>query len=372
MAATLEQYVAEATNAYKPSTSAIQSQLDSLSGRLDATNESINRDYAQQQANLNLASNQAAEAASMSAAGNGGSFGGAGNLARRKYYEQSFVPAVTQLQTNRANDLLAAREANENTRNTLNQQLANLQSQAANQGVQQYYADTEAEAGRTFQAGEAQKTRDYQAEQAQLSRDFEASQSEITRQFQAEQSSLDRQFNEAQAQLNREWEDYLADKRYKNEAVEAEKVRQFQAEQAELERQYNAEQARLNREFEAAQNAASRAIQQRQIDAQNVSRYYDDGYGNSGVKTWDFGNGYRIYDNGGEAVYYRNNTPLTRGEFLQGTGGNGVNWNLWNDIWDSGTRTNGVGSDTIAAISGLSGTNAARYKNSNQYGYLWS
>ena len=314
MTATLEQYVAEATNAYKPSTNAIQSQLDSLSGRLDATNESINRDYAQQQANLNLASNQAAEAASMRAAGNGGSFGGAGNLARRKYYEQSFVPAVTQLQTNRANDLLAAREANENTRNTLNQQLANLQSQAANQGAQQYYADTEAEAGRTFQAGEAQKTRDYQAEQAQLSRDFEASQSEITRQFQAEQSSLDRQFNEAQAQLDREWEDYLADKRYKNEAVEAEKVRQFQAEQAELERQYNAEQARLNREFEAAQNAANRAIQQRQINSQNA-RSNATSYGYTLDSNKNLYGGYNWRDGNGNLVTIATVAANTPGDF---------------------------------------------------------
>lgn len=369
MAATLEQYVAEATNAYKPSTSAIQSQLDSLSGRLDATNESINRDYAQQQANLNLASNQAAEAASMSAAGNGGSFGGAGNLARRKYYEQSFVPAVTQLQTNRANDLLAAREANENTRNTLTQQLANLQSQAANQGAQQYYADTEAEAGRTFQAGEAQKTRDYQAEQAQLSRDFEASQSEITRQFQAEQSSLDRQFNEAQAQLNREWEDYLADKRYKNEAVEAEKVRQFQAEQAELERQYNAEQARLNREFEAAQNAASRAIQQQQVNSQNAYNDYilkAAQQGNSnGLKSWDFGNGYSLTAMpNGQATYYKNGTPISAGNFLEGTGSSGANWNLWNDVWGNGVSTNGVGSDTVEAFN-------RRSPNSSNYSYLF-
>ena len=314
MTATLEQYVAEATNAYKPSTNAIQSQIDALQGNLDKTKESINRDYAQQQANLNLASNQAAEAASMSAAGNGGSFGGAGNLARRKYYEQSFVPAVTQLQTNRANDLAAAQQASDNTRLQLNQKLADVQSQASNQATQQYYATTE-----------AQKTRD----------------------FQAEQSSLDRQFNEAQAQLNREWQDYLADKQYKNEAIEAEKVRQFQAEQAELERQYNAEQARLNREFEAAQNAESRRLQQQQIDADKEYNQYL--MKANSVKSWDFGNGYTLEEGPNNlAIYRKNGTAISPGEFLEGTGESGANWNLWKDVWNEGVGTSGVGSGAIA------------------------
>lgn len=367
MVQTLEQYVAEATNAYKPAANAVQSQIDSLQRNLNSTNESINRDYAQQQANLNLASNQAAEAASMRAAGNGGSFGGAGNLARRKYYEQTFVPAVTQLQTNRANDLAAAQRANENTRLQLNQQLANIESQAANQALQQYNTATEAEAGRTFQAGEAQKTREHEAQQAQISRDF-----------QANQSNLDREYQAQQAQLNREWQDYLADKQYKNEAVEAEKVRQFQEEQARLDREYQAEQARLNqefqaqqaqldRDFQAQQNAASRAIQQRQIDAQNVSRYYDDGYGNSGnngLKNWDFGGGYSIQAlPNGQAAYYKNGQLVSAGQFLEGTGASGAKWDLWNDVWRNGVSTNGVGSDTVEAFNRVSPT--------GNYGYLY-
>ena len=241
MAQSLEEYVAQTTNAYKPSATAIQSQIDALPGRLDTTMQAINKDYAQQQANLNNLSNQAAEAASMQAAGSGGSFGGAANIANRKYYEQSFVPAVTQLQTNRANDIAAARQANEDTRNQLNTQLANMQTQAALQGTQQYYTDLGAEQSRNFQANQAQ---------------------------------LDRDFNQAQAQLNREWQDYLADKQYKNEAIEAEKVREFQAAQAQLNREYEAQQAELNRQFQAQQNAASRAIQQRQIDSNNAYNNY--------------------------------------------------------------------------------------------------
>lgn len=229
MAQSLEQYVAQATNAYKPAADAIQQQINALPGRLDTTTQAINKDYAQQQANLNNISNQAAEAASMQAAGSGGSFGGAANLANRKYYEQSFVPAVTQLQTNRANDLANARQSNEDQRNALQTQLANLGAQANTQALSQYYSDTGAEQARNFQADQAQ---------------------------------LDRDFNQAQAQLNREWQDYLADKQFKNEAVEAEKVRQFQAAQAQLDREYNARQAQLNR-----------AVQYKQIESQNS--YYN-------------------------------------------------------------------------------------------------
>lgn len=230
MTTSLEEYVAKATSAYQPSANAIQQQIDALPGRLNETTQSIERDYAQQQSNLNNLSNQAAEVASMQAAGSGGSFGGAANIANRKYYEQSFVPAVTQLQTNRANDIAKARQANEDTRNNLTSQLAGMQTQANTQALNQYFSDT----------------------QAQLNRDF----------------------NQAQAQLDREWQDYLADKRYKNEAIEAEKVREFQARQAELERQYNAEQAQLNRDFQAQQNAASRALQQKQIDSSNAYNDY--------------------------------------------------------------------------------------------------
>lgn len=151
MAKTLEQYVAEATQAYAPATQAVQTQLDALQGQLDTANEQINSNYARQQAGLNTARNQAAESASMQAAGSGGSFGGQANIANRKYYEQSFVPAVTQLQTNQANDLAAAKQENDNRRTSLNSQLSNLQAQANQAALAQYYADLEAERQRQHQ-----------------------------------------------------------------------------------------------------------------------------------------------------------------------------------------------------------------------------
>ena len=271
MVASLEQYVAEATQAYQPTQTAIQNQINALSGQLESTNKQINKNYAQQQAGLNRQRNMAAETASMQAAGSGGSFGGAANLANRKYYDQSFVPAVTQLQTNQANELAQARQDNENQRTSLNSQLASIQAQANQQALAQYYADLEAE-----------------------------------------------------------------------------------------------RQRELQRQQIAAQNAYNQYL----MDAMKNAN-------NNGVKTWDFGGGYKVYDNGGEAVYTLNGNEISRGKFLEGTGKN-TQWNLWNDIWNSGTRTNGIGSDTIQAYKNWYQPNTPRLygnltslQNSSKYGYLY-
>ena len=258
MGKTLEGYVAEATKAYEPSRTAIQNQLDALNGQLENTNEQINRNYAQQQAGLNRQRNMAAETASMQAAGSGGSFGGASNLANRKYYDQTFVPAVTQLRTNQSNDLAAARQANENERMALNTQLAGLESQANQHALAQYYSDLEAE--------------------------------------------------------------------------------------------------------------KNRALQQRQIDAQNAyNQYLMDAMkaANDQLKNWDFGNGYSVQAlPNGQAAYYKNGKVISAGEFLEGTGAYGARWDIWNDIWNNGISTNGVGSDTVEAFN--------RYSpNDSKYRYLY-
>lgn len=276
MVQSLESYVAQATQAYQPAQTAVQSQLDALSGQLATTNQQINKNYAQQQAGLNRQRNAAAETASMQAAGSGGSFGGAANLANRKYYDQTFVPAVTQMRTNQSNELAAARQANEDKRTSLEAQKANLASQANQQALQQYWAAQEAEAQR-------------------------------------------------------------------------------------------AAQLRAQREANAAQNAYYKYM----MDAMK------NGGNNNGVKTWDFGGGYKVYDNNGEAVYALNGNQISRGQFLEGTGKN-TQWNLWNDIWNSGTKTNGVGSDTIQAYKNFYQPNAPRIsgnttslRGSSKYGYLY-
>lgn len=193
MVQTLEQYIAQATDAYKPAQTAIQKQMDSLAGQLETTNQQINKNYAQQQAGLNQQRNMAAETASMQAAGSGGSFGGAANIANRKYYDQSFIPAVTQMRTNQSNDLAQARQANEDRRTGYESQMANLNAQANQQGLSQYYTDLGEEQARAFQAAESLKQREFQAEQDRLAREYQAQQAELARKFEAEQAELNRQ-----------------------------------------------------------------------------------------------------------------------------------------------------------------------------------
>lgn len=247
MAVSLEQYVAEATNAYAPAKNAIQTQLGSLDSNYNTGAEKINRNYEQQQTQLNNQRNQAAEASSLAAAASGGAFGGQGNIARRKYYEQTFVPAQTQLQTNQANELDALRQNIENQRTSLNSQLANLDAQANQSALQQYWA-----------------------------------------------------------------------------AVEAEKQRE-----AELRRQ---------REAQAAQNAFNKYIMDAMKNANN----------NAGNKVWDFGGGYTLVQgDDGRAYYKRNGEQVAAATFLYGTADNKNKWNLWNDVWNNGVNTYGVGSDTI-------------------------
>ena len=165
MAKTLEQFTAEAMNAYQPAKSAIQTQLGSLDANRTTAVDNINRGYAQQQAQLEGQRNQAAESASMQAAGSGGSFGGSANIANRKYYERSFIPAQTQLQTNQANELAQANQNFENQRTSLNSQLANLEAQQNQQALQQYWAAEEQEKVRAAQAASEQAYYKYLADQ---------------------------------------------------------------------------------------------------------------------------------------------------------------------------------------------------------------
>lgn len=275
MAISLEQYVAEATNAYKPAKTAIQTQLDALPGQLQAANDTISRNYAQQQSQLNDQRNAAATSASLQAAGSGGSFGGKANLANRRYYTQSFVPAQTQLQTNQSNEMQRTRQNYEDQRTSLNSQMSNLDAQINEMALKKYW-----------------------------------------------------------------------------EAVEAEKQRQWEAEQAERNRQ-------AQRAAAAAQAAAQNDYMRYLMEAQKSQGQ------SQGLKNWNFGNGYSLQElPNGQAAYYKNGAALSAGQFLEGTGASGVNWNLWKDVWNNGVSTNGVGSDTVAAFNRVTPTNS-------KYDYLW-
>ena len=274
MAISLEQYVAEATNAFKPARNAVQAQIDAIGGQLQTANEAINRNYAQQQSQLNDQRNAAATAASLQAAGSGGSFGGQANLANRRYYTQSFVPAQTQLQTNQSNELQRTRQSYDDKRTSLNSQLSSIDAQANEMALNKYWA-----------------------------------------------------------------------------AVEAEKQRQWEAEQAEKARQAQRAAAAAQA---AAQNNYMKYLMESQKAAQGQQR---------GLKNWDFGNGYSIQEgSNGQAIYMANGVPISAGAWLGNTiGGAGaggkVRWDLWNDIWNNGVKTNGVGSDTIDSINRARGAN---------------
>lgn len=261
--ATLEEYVAQATNAYKPAQTAIQNQLNALSGNLATRKNEINTDYAQQEEGLNKQRNLASSNASMSAAMRGSAFGGQTDAAIDEYYRDTFTPALTTLNTNKANALRKAEQEIENQRVSLNSQLSNLESQANQQALQQYWA-----------------------------------------------------------------------------AIEAEKQRQAQLQ--------------AQREAQASQNAWYDRLMN-QIKNQNQG---------SGVKNWDFGNGYSIQEGkNGQAVYLRNGQAVSAGSWLGNTiggaspGASSVRWDLWNDIWKNGVKTQGVGSDTIDAINKARGQN---------------
>ena len=110
----------------------------------------------------------------------------------------------------------------------------------------------------------------------------------------------------------------------------------------------------------AAQKYAADAGLRVQQYLQNLAKQNEKKY-----KNWDFGNGYSLQENAnGEATYLYKNNPISAGQFLENTGANGANWNLWNDIWNQGVSTRGVGSDTVSAFNRISPA-------SEKYNYLF-
>ena len=143
--ANLEQIMAETSKSYDNSRKALNDQINAISGDLAAQQERINNQYAQQGKNLGNQRNWQAQASSMAASRNGGSFGGASEIANKKYYQQSYVPAVTQMQTNQANDLSSAESQANQNRLSLQQTLAQLNDEANRYALQRYDAAVQAE-----------------------------------------------------------------------------------------------------------------------------------------------------------------------------------------------------------------------------------
>lgn len=99
------------------------------------------------------------------------------------------------------------------------------------------------------------------------------------------------------------------------------------------------------------------AVKKAQSDMARASKY--------AVKDFDFGGGYVMKGVSGQnAQYYLNGRSISAGQFLEGTGANGANWNKWNEVWNSGVKTKGVGSDTVSAFNMMSSADS-------RYAYLF-
>ena len=143
--ANLEKIMAETSKSYDNSRKALNDQIGAISNDLAAQQQRINAQYAQQGKNLDNQRNWQAQASSMAASRNGGSFGGSAEIANKKYYQQAYVPAVTQMQTNQANDLSSAESQANQNRLSLQQTLAQLNDEANRYALQRYDAAVQAE-----------------------------------------------------------------------------------------------------------------------------------------------------------------------------------------------------------------------------------
>lgn len=160
--------MAETSKSYDNSRKALNDQINAISGDLAAQKDRINAQYAQQGKNLDNQRNWQAQASSMAASRNGGSFGGTSEIANKKYYQQAFVPAVTQMQTNQANDLSSAESQANQNRLSLQQTLAQLNDEASRYGMQRYDAAVQAEREEAYrQAQLAEQRRQFNAQMAQ-------------------------------------------------------------------------------------------------------------------------------------------------------------------------------------------------------------
>lgn len=165
--ADLAAIMAETSKSYDNSRKALNDQINAISGDLEAQQGRINSQYAQQAKSLDNQRNYQAQAASMRAANNGGSFGGSAAIADKKYYQQAYVPAVTQMQTNQANDLSSAESQANANRLSLQQTLASLNDEANRYGLQRYDAAVAAEeAQRQFEKQLAEQRRQFDAQLA--------------------------------------------------------------------------------------------------------------------------------------------------------------------------------------------------------------
>lgn len=196
--ANLESIMAETNKSYDQSRNALNNQINAISGDLQAQKDRINAQYAQQGKNLDNQRNWQAQASSMAASRSGGSFGGSAEIANKKYYQQAYVPAVTQMQTNQANDLSSAESQANQNRLSLQQTLAQLNDEANRYALQRYDAAVQAEREEAYR-------------QKQLA---------LQRQQIAAQNAYQKYLNQASAQANKyAWNNNTANSQFYNAAT---------------------------------------------------------------------------------------------------------------------------------------------------------
>ena len=181
--------------------------------------------------------------------------------------------------------------------------------------------------------------------------------------YQSQQDALSAQMNQYQNAYN------IANQAYSNALNQENLLRDVYAKMYQDESQhmqndyqywYGNLQDKWKQQEIAAQKYAADAGLRVQQYLQNLAKQNEKKY-----KNWDFGNGYSLQENAnGEATYLRNGKAISAGDFLEHTGANGANWNLWNDIWNQGVSTRGVGSDTVSAFNRVSPA-------SEKYNYLF-
>lgn len=198
--ANLEQIMAETSKSYDNSRNALNNQINAIAGDLEAQKARLNAQYAQQYKNLDNQRNFQAQASSMAASANGGSFGGTSEIANKKFYQQAYVPAVTQMQTNQANDMSSAESQANANRTSLQNALAQLNDEASRVGVQRYDAAVQREADEAYRQKQLEEQIRQFNEQLAAQKAAQAQNAALQRQQIAAQNAYTQYLTQAQQQ----------------------------------------------------------------------------------------------------------------------------------------------------------------------------
>jgi hypothetical protein len=138
-------YVSESEKNFQPTRDAVQKQIDAISGQQSAALGDLQKSYQLQTDNLNKQRVTASNNASMSSAMRGGAFGGQANIQNEKFYNDTFVPAITQANNALQSDTRATNEAYTNRRGSLEQTLASLVDEQRRYAMEQYQKELDRE-----------------------------------------------------------------------------------------------------------------------------------------------------------------------------------------------------------------------------------